>query len=137
MKFRKFILNLLLTVLVIALTVAVLEGFASIFIFLREVVSNPAPLVAERKHTEYDELLGWINIPDLYIKDMYGPGVYLETNSQSFRADEDYGLDKNQLNTGLILSVGGIPYFNLDMDKFGSKNLLYARPGINKCCLRR
>ncbi|MBU0651156.1 ATP-binding protein, partial [bacterium] len=49
--------------------------------------------------------------------------------------DEDYGLDKNQLNTGLILSVRGIPYFNLDMDEFGSKNLLYARPGINKCCL--
>jgi len=49
--------------------------------------------------------------------------------------DKDYGLDENQLNTGLILSVRGIPYFSLDMREFGSRNLLYARPGINKCCL--
>jgi len=49
--------------------------------------------------------------------------------------EEDYGLDKNQLNTGLILSVKGIPYFNLDMEDYGSRNLKTARPGENKCCL--
>ncbi|MEW6095402.1 MAG: ATP-binding protein [bacterium] len=49
--------------------------------------------------------------------------------------EKDYGLDKNQLNTGLILSVKGIPYFNLDMEEYGSRNLKTARPGENKCCL--
>ncbi|MFQ5714083.1 MAG: hypothetical protein ACE5GU_08635 [Candidatus Scalinduaceae bacterium] len=49
--------------------------------------------------------------------------------------DTDYGLDKNQLNTGLILSVKGIPYFKVDMGEFGSKNLRTVRPGENKCCL--
>jgi hypothetical protein len=49
--------------------------------------------------------------------------------------DQDYGLDSNQLNTGLILSVKGIPYFSLDMEKYGSRNLKTARPGVNKCCL--
>jgi hypothetical protein len=49
--------------------------------------------------------------------------------------DQDYGLDSNQLNTGLILSVRGIPYIQLDMEKYGSRNLKTARPGVNKCCL--
>lgn len=49
--------------------------------------------------------------------------------------EKDYGLDKNQYNTGLILSVKGIPYFNLDMEEYGSRNLKTARPGVNKCCL--
>jgi hypothetical protein len=49
--------------------------------------------------------------------------------------EEDYGLDKNQMNTGLILSVKGIPYFDLDMEAYGSRNLRTARPGVNKCCL--
>lgn len=48
--------------------------------------------------------------------------------------EKDYGLDKNQMNTGLILSVKGIPYFELDMVEYGSRNLNYARPGVNKCC---
>ena len=49
--------------------------------------------------------------------------------------ENDYGLDSNQLNTGLMLSVKGIPYFALDMEKYGSRNLKTARPGVNKCCL--
>lgn len=49
--------------------------------------------------------------------------------------EKDYGLDRNQLNTGLILSVKGIPYFELDMEEYGSRNLRTARPGVNKCCL--
>jgi len=49
--------------------------------------------------------------------------------------EKDYGLDKNQLNTGLILSVKGIPYLDLDMEHYGSRNIRIARPGANKCCL--
>lgn len=49
--------------------------------------------------------------------------------------DKDYGLDKNQLNTGLILSVKGIPYFNLSMEEYGSRSLKLGRPGVDKCCL--
>jgi hypothetical protein len=49
--------------------------------------------------------------------------------------ERNYGLDRKQLNTGLILSVKGIPYFNLDMEEYGSRSLKYAIPGVNKCCL--
>ena len=47
----------------------------------------------------------------------------------------NYGLDKKQLNTGMILSVKGIPYFTLSMKEYGSGSLATARPGEDKCCL--
>lgn len=49
--------------------------------------------------------------------------------------EKDYGLDRNQLNTGLILAVRGIPYFPLDMEHYGSRSLSTANPGSKKCCL--
>lgn len=48
----------------------------------------------------------------------------------------DYGLDEVHLNTGLILSVKGIPYFPLDMRKLESgQQLAVANPGVGKVCL--
>jgi hypothetical protein len=38
------------------------------------------------------------------------------------------------MKTGLMLSVKGIPYFDLDMGECGSRNLRTARPGVDKCC---
>lgn len=50
--------------------------------------------------------------------------------------DEDrYGLADVHLNTGLILSVKGIPYFTLNMRDLGSGQLAVASPGVEKCCL--
>ncbi len=49
--------------------------------------------------------------------------------------EKDHGLDPNQLNTGLILSVRGIPYCKLDMAEYGSRSLTTANPGQKKCCL--
>lgn len=49
--------------------------------------------------------------------------------------ESTYGLSEVHYNTGLILSVGGIPYFGLDMRKLGSGQLAVANPGVNKCCL--
>ena len=48
---------------------------------------------------------------------------------------EKYDLSNAGLNTGLILSVRGIPYFNLDMEEYGSQSLRTANPGVKKCCL--
>jgi hypothetical protein len=49
--------------------------------------------------------------------------------------DRQYGLADVHQNTGLILSVKGIPYFPLDMRKLGSGQLAVANPGSSKCCL--
>jgi len=48
---------------------------------------------------------------------------------------EKFGLSEHSYNTGLILSVKGIPYFSLGMEEFGSQSLRTANPGEKKCCL--
>ena len=46
-----------------------------------------------------------------------------------------YDLSTRNLNTGLILSVKGIPYFKLDMEEYGVTTIRTARPGEKKTCL--
>lgn len=46
-----------------------------------------------------------------------------------------YGLHKDALNTGLIFSSRGIPYFGLDMEEFGARSIIPARPGEGSTCL--
>jgi lysophospholipase L1-like esterase len=63
----------------------VVEGIARIF---APAAISPI-ILAERRHTEYDPELGWINRPNMNIPDMYGPGVGLRTNQQRFRGARD------------------------------------------------
>jgi len=49
--------------------------------------------------------------------------------------ENDYGLAPVHQNTGLILSVQGIPYLTLSLKELGSGQLAIANPGVNKCCL--
>ena len=46
-----------------------------------------------------------------------------------------HGLSRDNLNTGLILSVKGIPYLTVDMEDYGSATIRTARPGIERTCL--
>jgi hypothetical protein len=89
-RIRKTAILILFSLIVAALTCIICEGLSSILFVVREVATS-RPL-AERVHTEYDEELGWINIPNIYIEDMYGPGIYVKTNSQSFRNNKDFGV---------------------------------------------
>jgi hypothetical protein len=66
----------------------VLEGFASIYYTFRDAFVLPP--VAESLHTEYDRDLGWVNLPNAYLPNMYGPGTYLRTDSQRFRNNADF-----------------------------------------------
>ena len=63
------IINILIFILI--------EGFASTYIGLEKLVQ---PLILERSHTKYDSDLGWINIPNIEIRNMYGPNIYLKIN---------------------------------------------------------
>ncbi len=77
-----------LTMVIGVLFFLMLEGFASTYLVARKI-SKGKP-VAERLHTGYDELLGWSNLPDVHLPNMYGPGIYLATNSQGFRNNQDF-----------------------------------------------
>ncbi len=65
-----------------------IEGIASFT--LLSVNLKKVRIPAERLHTEYDALLGWINKRNVHIQDMYGPDIYLKTNSQRFRNNRDF-----------------------------------------------
>jgi hypothetical protein len=48
---------------------------------------------------------------------------------------DKYNLNRGNLNTGLILSAKGIPYFTVDIEDYGSRGIPHANPGIEKTCL--
>lgn len=59
-----------------------LEGIASTGITGVKLVGR---VWREKIYTQYDPELGWIVLPNLYIEDMYGDGIFLRTNAQHFR----------------------------------------------------
>jgi lysophospholipase L1-like esterase len=78
----------LANVAVVALLCVALEGFISSLLFAWDVVTER--VTPERHHTRYDPDLGWVAIPNLFIPDMYGPGVFLRTNSHGFRGEREF-----------------------------------------------
>lgn len=48
---------------------------------------------------------------------------------------DKYQLGKSNLNIGLIISSRGIPYFDLNLEEYGSTSIPHANPGIEKTCL--
>lgn len=81
---------------------ALLEGSASIYLALEKV--PPATKVAEAAHTEFDPVLGWVNLPDVERKNHYGPGNHLKINGQGFRADKDYTKENSKGKIRIICS---------------------------------
>ncbi len=53
---------------------SLVEGLSSIILLFYRI-SKLQPM-AEVRHTQYDELLGWVNIPNIHIPNMYSEGVY-------------------------------------------------------------
>jgi hypothetical protein len=82
----KFLLG---NIAVFLLLAVLIEGASSLLLFAgRALRVRP---IAERRHTIYDPELGWVNEANRRIPNMYGPGIYLTTNSQGFRGDRDFG----------------------------------------------
>jgi hypothetical protein len=61
-----------------------IEGLASTVTVIGIAIERMRPL-GERVHTRYDPDLGWVNVPNLSIADLYGPGASFHTNAQGFR----------------------------------------------------
>jgi len=81
--------RVLLFVATCAAAFLLIEGFSSTILVGRKLLTAARSPLAERVNTQYDEELGWVAIPTLYVPDMYGPGVYLRTNSRGFRDNEE------------------------------------------------
>jgi hypothetical protein len=73
-----------------AVGLLLLEGLAS-FAWLIFYSDTPPPrALGEVRHATYDPELGWARISNLRVEDMYGEGIYLETNSQGLRSKRDF-----------------------------------------------
>jgi len=77
--------------LAVAILLLIAEGFASWFLAIGQIPPNTPD--AARPHSQYDAEIGWINKPDVDLRDFYGPGRDFRTNSQSFRNTRDFPKD--------------------------------------------
>ena len=59
---------------------------------------------AERFHTKYDPEIGWVNIPNIYLPDVYGPGKSIRIDSQGFRSSADFAPTVPPNQTRIICS---------------------------------
>ena len=91
MKIKQVVKLLAINSFVMLALIVIIEGISSITLSFSRITR--VPITNERKHTKYDEELGWVNIPNLHIEDMYGPGIYLKTNSQAFRNEKDFSIN--------------------------------------------
>lgn len=74
-------------VLVLVLLCAI-EGLAGFTVVAYRALIMPS--LAERRHTEHDPLLGWVNRPNVTIADMYGAGRALTINGQRLRSRVEF-----------------------------------------------
>lgn len=63
----------------------VLEGIASAGLLFADVMKLQPPPVQNFRQARYDSLLGWVSLPNLAIRDNFGPHLTLTTNADGLR----------------------------------------------------
>jgi hypothetical protein len=87
-RLRKGLIAATIAVIVCILTLAVVEGLSSLTLFTRDVLL--ARSRALPSFMQPDTLLGWINIPNTRLLNVYGPGNNVTINSRAFRGTQEY-----------------------------------------------
>jgi hypothetical protein len=82
----------------------ILEGLSSLLLFVSDLLLDSRRSIAERFHTQYDKDLGWANVPNVSLKDFYGPGIDFRTNSRGFRNNEEFDVQVPHNKVRLICS---------------------------------
>ena len=84
---RQFVKIVVINVLVIFALLFIIEGMVSYFTIGQTFFNQK---ISERKHTQYDEELGWINLPSIFISDMYSKEDPLTINAQRYRSTHEF-----------------------------------------------
>lgn len=82
--------NIFFSIVTTVLFLFILEGLASYYFHLKD--GWKYPMMPEIVHTQYDELLGWVNIPNTELEQAYKNRVRVKINSQGFRNEKDFPL---------------------------------------------
>lgn len=126
---RKTALFLLYNVLAVFVLLLLFEGAASTYYSFRN--SFVAPPVAESLYTQYDRELGWINLPNVYLPNMYGPGKFLRTNAQRFRNNDNFTKTVPAGKTRIICSGDSFTFgFGVDNDHTWAQLLASHAPNL-------
>jgi len=128
-RLSKVAILAIFNLMALALAFVILEGVSNTLVIAYKIFAR-SPL-AERIHTEHDETLGWINVPNIYIEDMYGPGIYLKTNGQRFRNDRVFSLDPPPNKIRLICSGDSFTLgYGVDNDHTWCQQLVSINEGL-------
>jgi hypothetical protein len=112
---RRAAVFVLFNLAVVVVLFLVCEGAASVYYAFRAAFATPP--VAESLYTEYDPQLGWVNLPNVYLPNLYGPGKFLKTNAQRFRNDTDFSKTVQVGKTRIICSGDSFTFgFGVDND---------------------
>jgi GDSL-like Lipase/Acylhydrolase family len=68
----------------------IIEGICSGVLAAHHLWSSRSRRSLSGPSMKYDGELGWVSVPNFFENNYYAPGVYLKTNSQGFRAREDF-----------------------------------------------
>jgi hypothetical protein len=101
MSMRRNFRVVLINVVVMFALLFLIEGMVSYFTIGSAFFNQK---IAERQHTEYDDELGWINLPNVHIEDMYSREDPLTTNSQRYRNAEDFDVEVAAGETRVVCS---------------------------------
>jgi hypothetical protein len=115
-------------VITVALLLA-LEGLASIDYAFRDAFAQ-RPL-AERLFTQYDPQLGWVSLPNIYLPNIFGPGIYVRTNSQRFRSSTDFTPTVPPGKTRIICSGDSFTFgYGVDNNHAWPQSLAALAPNV-------
>ena len=129
MKLRKVISFTIFNVGAVTLVLVVAEGLLSFATVGKTMLRTTS--LAERRHTTHDDLLGWINQPDVLVPDMYGKGVYLRTNPQCFRNNTPTTPERPRDTVRVICSGDSFTLgYGVDNDHTWCQELASANPRI-------
>ncbi len=101
-KLKQALKFIIFNIVAVLLIIVLCEGLASLTIFVQEL-GDTKP-VAERMHTRYDPEIGWVNIPNTRVDNLYAPGLHVHINEQGFRSSEDFTVDPPAGKTRFICS---------------------------------
>ena len=87
-KGSRFVRDTIIKLAIAAFLLVLMEGVAGYAYVARRISSYRNVWV--QGNVRYDSDLGWANIPNVYLPNLFGPGVYFRSNSQGFRNDADF-----------------------------------------------
>ena len=127
----RVVLRLIGVALLALVGVVVLEGLASAGLLLRGVKRLEPPPVQNFRQATYDSLLGWVSLPNLALRDNFGPGIPLTTNADGVRIHRPISRTLAAGEHGLICSGASFTFGSgvADGDTFCAK-LERVLPGV-------